>query len=286
MGKLSVVCVLLLLSVSASAQRFHIGVFGGLSAYTGDLTDKIFPKKTTNAAIGITGNYELTDQFMLRGGFTYSVIGGADRFSDDPTLIRRNLSFESSVYEFSAVMEYYLNNLYDRKFSPYGFAGLAVYHFNPYAYYGGQKVFLKPLSTEGQGLPGYPGARPYSLTQMAVPFGAGIKYRINDNLRIGLEAGYRKLFTDYLDDVSTVYADPADLLAAKGQLAVDLSYRGDELPGGDPAYPTKSTGRGREGRKDAYYFTGIHLTWRLGGRGSGLSGSGRKSSTGCPVNIY
>lgn len=285
MVKLPALGLLLLLSVIATAQRVHIGVFGGLSAYTGDLTDKIFPKEVTNAAIGITGNYELTDQFMLRGGFTYSVVGGADRFSERPSHINRNLSFESSVYEFSAVMEYYLNNLYDRRFSPYGFAGLAAYHFNPYTYYGGQKVFLKPLSTEGQGLPGYPDAKPYRLTQMAVPFGAGIKYRINDKLRVGLELGYRKLFTDYLDDVSTVYADPADLLAAKGQLAVDISYRGDEIAGGNPLYPAKSTGRGREDRKDAYYFTGIHLTYQLGGKGSRLF-SGSKNSTGCPANVY
>jgi opacity protein-like surface antigen len=277
--------ILLLFSVIASAQRFHAGIFGGLSAYTGDLVDRLFPKKVTNAAIGITGNYELADQFMLRGGFTYSVVGGADRFSADPSLVTRNLSFETSIYEFSAVMEYYLNNLYDRRFSPYGFAGLAVYHFNPYAYYAGQKVFLKPLSTEGQGLPGY-NIKPYSLTQMAIPFGAGVKFRINDNLRVGLEFGYRKLFTDYLDDLSGSYADPADLLAAKGQLAVDISYRGDELPGGNPAYPLKSTGRGRQDRKDAYYFTGIHLTYRLGGRAAGLPGGSLKKNTGCPVNVY
>ena len=79
--------VLLLLSVLVNivfAQRFHIGVFGGLAAYNGDLTDKIFPKKVTNGAIGITGNYELTDNIMLRAGYTYTVVGGADRFSNDP----------------------------------------------------------------------------------------------------------------------------------------------------------------------------------------------------------
>lgn len=54
---------------------------------------------------------------------------------------------------------------------------------------------------------------------------------LNDNLRIGVEAGLRKLFTDHLDDVSGNYVDEADLLAAKGQLAVDLSYRGDEVAG-------------------------------------------------------
>jgi hypothetical protein len=274
---------LLLVSSIISAQRLHIGAFGGLAAYNGDLVDKIFPKKETNGAIGITFNYELRDQIMLRGGFTYSVVGGADRYGHDPELIARNLSFETSIFEFSAIGEYYFFNLYDRRYSPYLFAGLAVYHFNPYSYYNGNKVYLKPLSTEGEGLPGYPERKPYALTQPAIPLGAGIKFAVNDKLRVGLELGIRKLFTDYLDDVSTVYADPNDLLAAKGQLSVDLSYRGDELTGGNPSYPPKAFTRGGQKYKDIYYFSGLHLTYRLGsGTGSGVFG-GKRKRLGCPT---
>jgi hypothetical protein len=110
--------------------------FGGLAAYQGDLTDKIIPKKVTNGAIGVTVNYELTPQIMLRGGFTYSVIGGADRFAHDDSMLARNLAFETHLTEFSAVGEYYFFNLDEQKFSPYVFGGLAVFHFNPYAYNG------------------------------------------------------------------------------------------------------------------------------------------------------
>lgn len=283
MLKLPALFSLLLLAFMAQGQRFHIGVFGGLAAYNGDLTDRLFPRKVTNAGVGITGHYELTSQLVLRGGFTYAVIGGADRFSRDSAFIRRNLSFETSLFEVSAVIEYYLTDLNEHRFSPYGFIGLAAWHFNPYAYYAGQKVYLKPLSTEGQGLPGY--RKPYHLTQLAIPFGAGVKYVINDRIRIGLEVGYRKLFTDYLDDVSTSYANPNDLLAAKGQLAVDISYRGDEVAGGSSSYPDKSMLRGRAKRKDAYYFTGIRLTYRLGNGGGG-NFSRRRNNTGCPVQVY
>jgi len=282
-----------ILSTSAFTQ-VHIGVFGGLSAYNGDLVDKIFPKKVTNGAIGITVNYELADQIMLRGGFTYSVVGGADRFSSKPLLVLRNLAFETSIVEFSAVGEYYLFNLYDRPYSPYAFAGLAVYHFNPYAFDANHnKTYLKPLSTEGQGIAGYPDRKPYSLTQAAIPFGGGIKFSVTDNLRIGIEMGFRKLFTDYLDDVSKNYIDPSDLLAARGQQAVDMSYRGDEVPGGNPSYPPKIDQRGNPANNDFYYFTGIHLTYRIGSSDGGSGGGGifrggggggRKSRTGCPAN--
>lgn len=275
------------LSTVASSQRLHVGLFGGLAAYNGDLTDKILPKKVTNGAIGLTLNYELKDQIMLRGGLTYAIVGGADRFSDKPYLVARNLAFETRIIELSAVGEYYFLNLYDRRYSPYVFGGLAVFHYNPYAYNGStNKIFLKPLSTEGQGIAGYPDRQPYSLTQLALPFGGGVKFAVNDKLRIGVELGMRKLFTDYLDDVSKNYIDVNDLLAAKGQLAVDMSYRGDELPGGNPTYPAKADERGSPANKDFYYFTGIHLTYRIGNSNGGSGTGGRRSRMGCPANVY
>ncbi|MBL7739440.1 MAG: outer membrane beta-barrel protein [Chitinophagaceae bacterium] len=271
-----------LITVLSAAQRVHIGVFGGFAAYNGDLTEKIFTRKLINGSVGVSVNYEWKDRVMLRGGFTYAVVGGADRYNSQPDLVARNLSFETSITEFSAIGEYYFFNLYDQRFSPYVFGGLAVYHFNPYTYYNNNKIYLRPLSTEGQGLPGYPGRQPYDLTQFAIPFGAGIKFALNDKIRIGLELGIRKLFTDYLDDVSAMYADPNDLLAAKGQMAVDLSYRGDELPNGNPVYPDKTAIRGGEKHEDMYYFTGLHLTYRIGG-GNGFFGNGNRKKYGCPV---
>ena len=273
--------VLFSLSFVVNAQRLHFGVFTGLAAYNGDLTEKFFPKKVTNGAIGITGNYELTDKIMLRAGITYSVVGGADRFNKDIDLQSRNLSFETKILEFSAIGEYYLQNLNEVRYSPYFFGGLAVFHFNPYAYTATkQQVFLQPLSTEGQGILGYPG-KPYKLTQFAIPLGAGVKFAVTSKVRVGLELGLRYLFTDYLDDVSTNYADPNDLLAAKGQTAVDFAFRGDEINGS--SYPAKGSQRGSPKVKDYYYNAGIHLTYRLG---EGSRGFGRRSGTGCPTNVY
>ena len=103
----------------------------------------------------------------------------------------RNLSFESAISEFSMVGEYYLFNLYERRFSPYGFIGLGVFHFDPYTYdTTGKSVFLRPLSTEGQGI--YPDKKQYSLWQPTIPFGGGVKFAITENLRIGIEIGYTK----------------------------------------------------------------------------------------------
>jgi len=217
---------------------------------------------------------------ILRGGFNYSVVGGSDQYSNNDSLRARNLSFETVITEGSLVGEFYFMNLDEQKFSPYLFVGLAIFHFNPYTSdTAGQKIYLKPLSTEGQGLSQYPDRKPYKLTQLAIPFGGGVKYAITDKWRVGLELGLRKLFTDYLDDVSTSYADENDLLAAKGQLAVDMAYRGDELPNGRP-YPAKGAQRGGSKFKDWYYFAGLHLTYRLGA--GGMNFMGKKKGFGCP----
>ncbi len=272
----------------AGAQSYHIGLFGGASAYGGELSSKFFSRELTNGVLGVTFSYELQDQILLRAGLSYTVLGGADRFSTIQNSLDRNLSFETSLTEFSVFGEYYLFNLYERRYSPYAFAGLAVYHYNPYAYdINIQRVFLKPLSTEGQGLAAYPDRKPYSLTQFAIPFGGGIKFAVGEKIRIGLELGLRKLFTDYLDDVSKNYIDPNDLLAAKGQQAVDLSYRGDEV--GNPNYPSKLVQRGNEKTTDYYYFAGIHLSFNFGGGGDGGGSysrfrNSRNNKNGCPSN--
>jgi hypothetical protein len=159
-----------------------------------------------------------------------------------------------------------------------------LYHFDPYTYdTANQKVYLHPLTTEGQGLPQY--GKPYALTQLAIPFGAGLKFKLTERVILGAEIGLRKLFTDYLDDVSTNYAAASDLLQARGQQAVDLAFRSDELVGGTTNYPEKGTQRGGSSVKDWYYFSGIHLSFRFGNSGSGSNGKrsgGRSSSLGCP----
>ncbi|MBK6935686.1 MAG: hypothetical protein IPH18_01485 [Chitinophagaceae bacterium] len=162
MKKSIFICAFVQLSLFINAQRIHVGVFGGAAAYNGDLTSAIFPKKVTNGAVGITASYEVTEKVLVRLGGTYAIVGGADRFNKDTGIQARNLAFETVIVEGSLLGEYYLFNLYERKISPYFFAGLAFLKYDPYAYQGSQKVYLKPLSTEGQGITGYPDRKPYS----------------------------------------------------------------------------------------------------------------------------
>jgi len=276
--------LLLLLSISLFGHsQVQVGLFGGISNYVGDMTEKAY--KNSNGAFGINASYQILSRVSLRAGFTLAKVNGADSLIGQEDIRLRNLSFQSNISEFSLVGEFNTFNMEYKRWSPYVFAGLAVYHFNPYTFdQQNNKVYLKPLRTEGEGLPGY--AKSYSLTQLALPFGGGIKYNISDNVRIALEVGLRRLFTDYLDDVSGNYADPNDLLTNVGQRSLDLSYREDELANGDPNYPPKGETRGSPKYKDYYYLTGLHLTFTLPGSNNERSFNtkmGKNKRYGCPT---
>jgi hypothetical protein len=243
--------------------QWHVNLFGGFSNYIGDLQSKGYTTQQSHGAFGGGLQYDLNGHFSILGNATYGRVGASDSYNRQADLRARNLSFQSKIYEGNFVLEYNILDLNIHRFTPYAFAGVALYHFNPYAYDSlGRKIYLRPLSTEGEGLAQYPDRKTYQLFQFAIPFGGGIKFRITDNVTLSYEIGLRKLFTDYLDDVSTTYVDRATLLAAKGPQAVEMAYRGGELKGGD-TYPPDGTLRGNSKHKDWYYVSGIRVSFAL-----------------------
>ena len=97
----------------------------------------------------------------------------------------------------------------DFNFTPYITLGVSAFNYDPYAYLDGQKYFLRPLGTEGQGSTLIPDRKPYSTMAFAIPFGVGVKYSLNDRMNMGFEVVHRFTNTDYLDDVSKTYVDPS-----------------------------------------------------------------------------
>lgn len=277
-----------------TAQDLRINLFGGMANYNGDLQAKTITFQQARYALGAWVSYDINPKIMLRGGLHYGTVRAEDRFQANPLNRLRNLSFATNIWEIQAGAEYHFLGMDDRIFSPYIFAAAAGFRQNPYAYdAAGNKVFLKPLSTEGQGLAGYPDRKPYSLFQFAVPVGLGVRMVLTDRIDVGAEFGYRKTFTDYMDDVSRSYIDQNTLLQARGPKAVEMAFRTPELPDHttDP-YPVDLEKRGGSQFKDNYYFLGVTLTYRLtggdkmnGGKASGRGGK-RRSGIGCPTNVY
>ncbi len=277
MKYLSVTVSLLLFSLATSAQGLHLNLFAGVSNYQGDLQRKFITFNEAHLAAGAGLSYDLTDHFSVKGGLTLAKVSGADK--DTPNK-PRNLSFYSAITEGNLELVYDILPVGSHSLTPYIFGGIAIFHFNPYTFdTTGKKYFLRPLSTEGEGF--IAGKSNYNLTQLAVPFGAGVKLSLTENVNIGLEMGLRKTFTDYLDDVSSTYVDKNLLLTNRGSKAVELAYRGGELKNGNPQYPAAGTQRGASAQKDWYYFTGLTLSFRLGNDGMG----GKHSDYGCPSNV-
>lgn len=271
-------------STMGFAQKVHVNTYFGISNYQGDFQKSRFTFSQARLGGGLGLSYEITDQFLIRLGYMAGKITADDKLNNRNR--SRNLNFTSNISEGNLMGEYYFRNLYQYSISPYIFGGVAVYHFDPYTKDStGTKYYLKPLSTEGEGF--VDGVNNYNLTQFAIPFGAGVKFALTDNVRIGFEIGMRKLFTDYIDDLSTNYVDENLLLLNRGAKAVELAFRGDELKNGS-TYPPAGRQRGRATARDLYYFSVINLSFRLpGGGGSKSISSGRaRDKVGCPTRVY
>ena len=283
MKRLWMICLLLPLKLIAQDQ-FHVMIFGGLANYQGDLRYKKVSLDQSREAFGIAAKYDLSAHLAIRAGFNFAEIQADDK-QNIPSLQYRNLNFQTKIEEGNLLLEYSFLDLEKTKFSPYVFAGVAIYHFNPYSFDTlGNKVYLQPLGTEGEGLPQYPDRKMYQLTQFNFPFGAGIRFKVSEGISVGYEFAFHKLFTDYLDDVSKTYVDKQVLLQARGPLAVEMAYRTGELKGGNPNYPADGTQRGNAGKYDWYYFHGITVTIAIH-RGNNFTGnheSNWRKSMSCP----
>jgi len=199
----------------------------------------------------------------------------------------RNLSFESKIKEAYAALELYPTYFLEKydglkgKIRPYIVGGVGLYHFDPMAKTNsGKLVRLQPLHLEGQGFAEYPDVKEYKLTQMNVLMGFGFKYYFKENAYVGFEILHRKLFTDYVDDVSQdYYIDPIYfdqyLSSADAATARSLYYRGTySFPTTRP-YPEFAQ-RGDPKENDAFFSSIFRLGWRI-------NNSGMNKQLKCPV---
>jgi len=283
--RLLIVCLPALAFANITFAQLSVQIAPGIMNYGGDIQNKIYTFQEGNFAISGTLIYSF-NKFSARAGMTFGKVMGDDLKGTGYET--RNLSFNSNITEGSAALQYDLFLLDDNhKITPYAFAGVGVFHFDPYTYYDSQKVYLQPLGTEGQGLPAYPDKKVYSLTQFEIPFGVGVKYKLSERFLIGIEFCSRFLFTDYLDDISTTYPDENELFKGRGQLAVDVSYRGDEFDPSNP-YPLEGAARGNPSHNDNYYTTTFTLTYVFSEHSFFNNGSGGKKNkaVNCPKNVF
>jgi len=227
--------VLLLTSLVAESQSFYairrerslMGSVGmGSANYFGELTN---PRSLGAVKYGLNLGLEkyFTNRIGGRADFNWYRIGGDDAKADDDRVVR-NLSFTSNNIEgsVSGVINLLPNGLrfYQRPvFNIYVWIGIGVTYINPKAEYNGEMVALRPLQTE---------AVSYSNWQPIIPFGGGLKAKVGPFFNVALEAGIRKTFTDYIDDISIAeYPDPAILSSDLSRALSDRRSPPYNVPG-------------------------------------------------------
>ncbi len=187
---------------NGQARNFEIGIMPAFTYYMGELN----PEGHTNIdfyhlAGAVFYKQNMNTRWSLRYMLMRGKLSGDDNSIAGTFSQRRNLNFTSSLTEFSTVMEFNFfafsavkNKSYGN--TPYLFAGLSGFHFNPKSTIGSRVIDLNGQLSEG---------KDYSKISIAIPFGVGMKFRLSDRMFMGIEYGMRKTFTDYVDDVSTVY---------------------------------------------------------------------------------
>lgn len=297
MQKRVLLLILLALPLLSSAQRnkkyrWEAGLDLGAANFLGDLGGanqigthfvRDLEFSLTRPSVGAHLRYRKNRYIGYRGLFNYGKVYGYDALTQERFRHNRNLGFKSNILEFSAVLEFYWTkerpgHIYNYKslkgwkhvdIQGYGFAGVGGFYYNPKALYGGVWYKLRFMRTEGQGLK--PGTKIYSPFSVCFPMGMGFKYALNRQWSLGLEYGLRLTITDYIDDVSTVYYDRAEIASAQNDanMGVIAAYFADpslgEIPPVDNIYVTGvGQQRGDSKHKDAYMFMNLTVNYKIG----------------------
>jgi len=264
--------VVFLLAFEGKSQVSEIGLCGGVSFYMGDLNPKgVF--KGSRPAGGLVYRYNINPRLAVKA---VALFGSMQASDADNGNLKRNLNFRSPLSELSAQMELNFMRLYNENgrniFTPYLFVGVGIFSFNPQTELRLQWYDLQPLGTEGQDLNStdndtkivYDQKR-YSLTGVSIPFGLGARVNFLKYYSIGLEWGFRKTFTDYLDDVSGNYVRRDFLIEKRNMDIADLSDRTtSKLPDGKEDYHKAGSMRGNNSKTtDWYSFAVLTFTFKL-----------------------
>lgn len=235
------------------------------------IKDYTFKNTELSAGVHVSVLYKYALGLRLEATFGHVKASDSDLESVKETTLgryERNLSFKSRIIEVALLGE--VHPLYFKKFadgavlpriSPYLLGGVGIFNFKPQAKLDGQWIDLQPLRTEGQGFSEYPDRKPYKLTQLVLPVGIGIKYKMTPVINLSAEYVSRILFTDYLDDVSTFYIDPnvynRYFSGEQLQHAIRLNDRQKEL---NPTHSYhEGYERGNPANKDTYFSFNIKI---------------------------
>src|ERR1700712_127243 len=181
----------LLYKTTAQDVYEQIGEFGitaGVAHYFGDLNTRASINRP-KPAIGIFYKKQFNNYLGVRVSAHYAQLGYSDIYSKSDFQKRRNLSFNTDIFEFAVQGDFNFFKFVPGdpyySFTPFVSLGMGVFSYNPYAYLDNKKIYLRPLGTEGQNI-GYvdPNTgkkrKPYGSMAVCFPIGVGVKYNVSN----------------------------------------------------------------------------------------------------------
>jgi len=211
--------VLLLIAIIGFAQDREVGVFGGVTTFSGDVTDGMVDFNSINIGYGVYYRFYLSPEFSFKAAIQGGTFTGDDANSST-SRANRGYSFKSSIYDASFIAEwnplginiYGANAVNQSKFSPYLLFGI-----------GAAFVDADPVANNADvPLSMYDVNQEYPRFTMVVPMGIGFKYT-TEILSIGIEGSIRAGLSDFLDGISRS-ANPLDN-DWYGMYGVTVGYR-------------------------------------------------------------
>lgn len=243
-------------------QTGEFGVTAGVAHYFGDLNNRAAINRP-KIALGGFFRRQFGNYIGVRLTGHFAQLGYSDMYSDNEFQRSRNLSFNTNIFELAVIGDFnffkFMPTDPSRSFTPYASLGVGFVSYDPYAYYNNEKVYLRPLNTEGQTF--YQGRKAYGTTALVVPVGFGVKYAISSKVNLSFELNYRFTTTDYLDDVSTTYIGIDKFPASQGKsLAGLMQDRSYEV---GPRIGVEGRQRGFSKQKDQYAMAEVGISFNL-----------------------
>jgi hypothetical protein len=153
MIKLKIITLILFcaVTINASAQLYNeyvqqgeVGITAGAAHYFGDLNTRASLNRP-KPAFGIFFRKQFGNYVGLRISAHYAQVGYSDVYSKNDYQKRRNLSFNSNIWELAVQGDFnffkFMPGDPDHLFTPYVTLGAGVFSYDPYAYLNGNKEF-------------------------------------------------------------------------------------------------------------------------------------------------
>ena len=252
-------------------KTLEVGPHVGVSYYMGDI-NPMLPFAQSQLQYGGLVRFNYDTRWTFRFDYSRATVTASDeKIKWRP---ERGLNFTSIINDFSLTaefnfLEYYTGNP-KKNVSPYIFGGISVFQYTAFANVGDELIDLSNYATEALD----PNAKWYekmfgktSSIGVSIPFGVGVKFSLSRHMSATVEWRMQKTFTDYLDDVSTVYPEQHAVYTFEDGSTYDLT---------DPSNINFIAGqqRGNSAFNDWFGMARVSLTWKFNlpdGRGCNLS---------------